>query len=627
MLRSASELKTRRPPPGQGEIMRRLPLLLTTLVFAAPARAEDGETAKDERSGLVIEVPEQWSRESAREKGSIKFAAIYDLNRTKYVIFSVETGPATGFDEGPWLANEKAGHAKLLKTTDTPWTTEPTMVGGVRATRYTVGGKTEQGADMRIRGCGFVHNDVFFRILEISSGGAHAEAADAIKAIWDAVKFEEANPFADEEKKEEEGSGEEEESSGGEDKEAPAEEAPKGESIVVEDKAGNFKVSVPAGWTLERTPQEDDGAGLRVVARRLAGEAEVAVMEIHRIRVLRADFFEQNEAGDAVEKAINGELKLFDRFYGEDYSKIARPQIDPRSGLGKGAKTCGFEVRAIPLAEEAKIEEAKKLIQRGDTSVTVPEFKEFVVRGRLAMLSPYIYVTFVWTARSLSDDEKLLAEINAFHDSFEFAMAEGMPPALESDTAPFGNTLADPKNAAERKATKVHEYKKGAKVAAALQFTYVLPPGFQEAERVKDPVTGGVTAIGDQWAVQIVAQDGNNGWVWIKVLALSSKGLPSNTGFEDKKKVFETWISNFESNARGAGKMPKKPEKIKIGSIDGDGCELEGKITGFTATELNMVTDMSGWRIQFEMKTRGTGSKTFAEGIKTFLKKFKAAKK
>jgi hypothetical protein len=605
--------------------MRRLPLLLTTLALAAPAFAQNAETAKDEQSGLVVQVPEQWSREPAREKGSVKFAAIYDLNRTKYVIFSVETGPATGFDEGPWLANEKASHGKLLKTADIPWTTEPVMVGGVRATRYTIGGKTEQGADLRIRGCGFVQNDYFFRIIEVSSGGAHAEAADAIKAIWEAVKFEEANPFAEEKK--EEGSGEEEKPAGEEAKESGGEEAPQEPAIVIEDKAGNFKVSVPPGWKLDRTPQEDDGVGLRLVARREAGGGDVAILEIHRIRVLRADFFEQNEAGDAVEKAINGELKLFDRYYGEDYYKVARPKIDTRQKFGGADKSCGYELRGLTLEEEAKIEEAKKLIQRGDTSVKVPEYKDIVIRGRLAMLSPFLYVTFVRTARGLSDDEKLVAEIDAFHGSFELATTEGMPPALESDTAPFGNTLADPQNAAERKGSRTHEYKKGAKVAAAIKFDYILPPGFQEAERVKDPANGGVAAIGDTWAVQVVAQDGNNGWVWIKVLARSSKSLPSNTSFEDKKKVFENWISNFESQARGAGRMPKKPEKVKVGSLDGDGCELEGRITGFTATEVNMVTDMSGWRIQFELKTRGTGSKTFADGIKTFLKRFKATKK
>jgi len=608
--------------------MRRLPLLLTTLVLAAPAPAGDDDAVKDPKSGLVVQMPEQWSRETQREKGSIKFSAIYDLTPTKYVLFNVETGPSTGFSEETWLAGEKAAVSKFLKSTDIAWTTEPVTVGGVRAVRYTVGGKanTDKGYDLRVRGCGFVQNDVFFRIQELSYNKAHEEAADALKAIWDAVRFEEANPFAEEKKEEGCGEGEEKKPENEDGAKEGGGEAPKGEPTVIEDKAGNLKVSIPPGWALDRAPQDDEGEGLRLFVRRELNGGDIGFLEVYRIRILHADFFEQNEAGDAVEKVLNDDIKIFERFFEEGSSKVIRPTIDARARLADADKSCGFEVRGLPLSEDAKIEEAKKLIARGDTSVKVPEFKEMVVRGRLAMLSPYIYVTIAWTPRSLSEDERILAEIAQIQDSFEFETAERAPPPLESDTGPFGNTTADAANATERKGSKTQEFKKGAKVAAAIQFDYILPPGFQDAEKVKDP-NGGIAAIGDTWAVQVVAQDGNNGWVWIKVLARSSKELGSNQSFEDKKKVFETWISNFESQARGAGRMPKKPEKVKVGNLDGDGCELEGKITGFHATEVNMVTDKSGWRIQFELKTRGSGAKTFADGIKTFLKRFKATKK
>ncbi len=608
--------------------MRRLPLLLLTVALAAPlgAQEEESERFEDKKSGLVVRMPDGWSRESSREKGSVKFAGLYDLTPTKYVLFTVETGPADAFDEAAWLASEKTSATKYLKSTDTPWTTEPVMIGGARAVRYTIGGKAnaEKEFDLRIRACGVVRNDVFFRVVELSYSRAHEEAADALKTIWEAVKFEEANPFAEDGK---EGGGGEEETTAEEGGGGATEEAPQGEPLVVEDKAGNFKIKLPPGWTLDRAPQEDDGAGLRVSARREAGGGEIGAIEVHRIRVLRAEFFDQNEAGDAVEKACNEEMRLFERWFEDGSAKVIRPTIDARAKLGAADKTCGYEVRGLPLSEEAKIEEAKKLIARGDTSVTVPEYKPIVLRGRLAMLSPYIYVTIVYARRGLEDDERFVTEVNQIHDSFEFESTEGMPPALETGGGPFGNTLADPKNAAERRQTKLHEFKRGAKVAAAIQFDYVLPPGFENAEQVRDPASGGVSAVGTQWAVQVVAQDGNNGWVWIKVLALSSKSLASNEKFQEKKKVFESWISNFEAQARGAGKMPKKPEKIKVGTLDGDGCDLAGKINGFTATEVNMVTDEAGWRIEFELKTRGTGSKTFADGIKTFMKKFRAAKK
>jgi len=602
--------------------MRRLPLLLITLALVAPARAEDDtQRVKDEQSGLVVEMPSQWSHESAREKGSVRFSALYDLTRSKYVLFQVETGPATDFVEAAWLDKEKESLTKFLKTVDIPWSTESTTVGGVTATCYTIGGKSEKGADLRFRGCGFLKNDYFFRIQEVSQGGAYADAADAIKAIWSAIKFEDPNPFATGDEKEEEGCGEEG-SSGGETKE----EAPKGEPIVIEDKSGNFKVSLPPGWSIDRAPQEDDGEGLRLVARRQAGGNDVAIIYFFRWAVRTSDFFEQNEAAEAVEKVLNGEIHFFDQFYGEGFHKTCRPQINTREDLGKARKSCGFEVRAITLEEEAKVREAEALVRRGDTSVTVPEYKDLVIRGRLAMLSPHVYCSAViFPMRAVADDENLLTEIATLQDSFEFASAKRKPPPLSSDTEPYGDTTADPKNAEERKGREMAEFKKGAKVAAAMQFDYVLPPGFQDAERVAAPT--GLYAKGDVNIIQVVAQDANNGWVWIRVTATSAKTLGSNEHFIERKKVFEEWISNFESQARGAGRMPKKPEKIKVGNIDGDGCDLEGEINGFHATEINMVTDTSGWRIHFELKTRGTGSETFADGIKTFMKKFRATKK
>jgi hypothetical protein len=442
-----------------------------------------------------------------------------------------------------------------------------------------------------------------------------------------AQEEEEDNPFGvEQEEEKEEGCGEEESAPAPAEKKAPGIEAAAGEPTVVEDKAGNFKVTLPPGWTLDRPPQEDEGTGLRLIARREAGGGDVANIQILRIQMLQAEFFDQNEPADAVEKVLNENMKLFDNFYGEGYSKSARPRIDTNKTLGDGARSCGYELRGRTLEEEAKIQEAETLVRRGDTSVKVPEFQDLVIRGRVAMLSPYLYVTLVNTARALSDDPTLLAELDAIHKSFALATAEGMPPPLESDSGSFGNTLADPKYAEERKAEKLHQFKQGAKVAAAMEFAYILPPGFVDAERVRDPL-GGIVAVGDTVALQVVAQDANNGWVWIRVLAQSSKSLPSNTQFIEKKKVFESWISNFESQARGTGRLPKKPQKIRVGSLDGDGCELEGKIAGFHATEVNMVTDKSGWRIEFELKTRGTGAKTFEEGIKTFLKKFRATKK
>lgn len=629
--------------------MRRLPLLLATLFLAAPVPAQEeeggGGTIRDKKSGLVVRMPDKWSRETAREKGGVKFAGMYDLTPSKYVLFVVETGPATGFDEAVWLGNEKTAAAKNLKSMDTPWTTEPVMIGGARAVRYTVGGKAnaEKGFDLRIRGCGLVRNDVFFKISELSYNRAHDEAADALKAMWEAVEFEEANPFAEEEK--EEGGGEEE-TPAEEGEAAGGGEAPKGEPLVIEDKVGKFKVTLPPGWSIAQAPDGNEENAIRVVAKRPGDDGtEVATFEIHRYRARNAELFASEEPGDVLLKVINEEVKLFEDAYGKESAASMRPEIDARSGLGGAEKACGYEVRGISLAEEAKVEDAKKLVARGDTSVTVPQFLPIVFRGRLAMISPYIFVTRAFFRRDLSDNEKLIEEHRQMVDSLEFTSMEAKPPPLDTgekakeegkvNVTPLGDTRADPANKTDRKVTKLNEYKQGDKVVAALKLEYVLPPGFQEVvapKGVMDPEQKALY-LGENLPLQVVAQDENNGWVWIRVTTRNLKSLAPAQGrqagekFEDKKTTFESWISNFESAALGAGKLPKKPVDVRVGNLTGDGCELEGKISKFRATQVNMVTIEGGWWIKFEMKTRGTGDKTFAGGIKTFLKKFKAAKK
>ncbi len=619
--------------------MRRLPLLLVTLALAAPAPAEDGTKVVDKKSGLVVQMPEQWSRESAREKGGVKFAGIYDLSAAKYVLFTVETGPATGFDEAVWLGNEKAAATKTLKSMETPWTTEPLMIGGARAVRYTVGGKAngEKEFELRIRGCGLVRNDVFFRISELSYSRAHDEAADALKAMWEAISFEEANPFAEEEEKKE-GGGEEETPAEGEDGGTPAQAA-----TIVEDKIGKFKISIPPGWTITHAPDDNEQNLMRLTAQRLSDDGnELGAFEIRRYRGGNAELFTNEEPGDVLIKVMNEEVKLFEDAYGPGSANSVKPEVDVRVQFGGADKACGYEVRAIPLDEEQKIEDAKKLVDRGDTSVTVPVFLPFVFRGRLAMISPYVFVTRAWFRRDLADNEKLVEEHRQMLDSLEFTSTAAKPPPLEIGqkegegiaTTPLGDTRADPANKSERKVSKLHEFKKSGKAVAALKLDFVVPPGFQEVVEpmgVIDPEERSLYA-GENVPLKIVAQDENNGWVMIRIFTRHLKSLAPQVGnkagekFEDKKTTFESWVGSFESASQGA-KIPKKPVDVRVGNLNGDGCELAGKINKFRATQLSMVTIEGGWWIKFEMKTRGTGAETFADGIKTFLKKFRATKK
>jgi hypothetical protein len=96
---------------------------------------------------------------------------------------------------------------------------------------------------------------------------------------------------------------------------------------------------------------------------------------------------------------------------------------------------------------------------------------------------------------------------------------------------------------------------------------------------------------------------------------------------QDIKQVHEGWVSNFTSKARGTGKIKQKPEKLKLGNVNGKGVRLEGTIDGFDATELNVVDDQHGWRLQAQVWTMATGGATFEKEMKTFIKSFRIKKK
>jgi len=598
--------------------MRRFLLFLAALLLAAPIRAQEDdegvETIVDKRSGLRIAMPLGWAREDAREKGSVRFAAMYDLSRDRYVLFTVESGSAMGFDEASWLDNEKASAAKFLKSIDTPWSTEAVTVGGEKATRYTIGGKAnaEQDYNLRVRACGVVNGDTFFRIMELSFNKVHEDedVASAIDTMWKAVSFQEADPFAEE--GEEDGGG----VAGGAD-------TPAGEPVVIDDTEGNFKITAPPGWSIERAPPDDEEGQLRVVLMRRSPEGDdLAGLEIFRIRWGNSETFVLEEPGDFLLNQVTKDMAFFEPYYEEGSGRIIRPQVDVRTQLGGAEKSCSYEIRARRLSEDAKIEEAQKLIDRGDPNAKLPVIPELVIRGRMAMISPHIYIArCIFLRRDMSDNEKLVDEYRSIMDSWEFESTKAKPPQLQGKDGPLGDTRADPANKEDRKISREIEAKAGTKVLATLKLSYVVPAGFQEADVVQG------RAVSEEWPLQIVAQDENNGWVTIRMYAKHQRTLPPRTVFDDKKQVFETWISNFESRARGTGKMPKKPEKVRIGNLSGEGCELEGKIDKFHASEVDLVTDTSGWRIIVEIETRGTGATTFEEGIKTFRKRLRASKK
>jgi len=604
-------------------------LLTTVLVLAPMARSGEPERFTDPETGLTIRVPEGWGRDAGREHGSVRFAGIYDLAPTKYVLFTVETGPARGFEPEAWLQVERAGAEKWLARVDEPFEADPgATVAGGQATSYVIGGqaKTEgEPYDLHIRCSGMVRKGRFVRICEVSYNKAHIATGKPLDRMWEGVSFQEdpGLQIGDGEEPQE-GCGEDESEGCGED-EKPAEEAkpeePQGIDLTpppgmkpetVEDKIGNFKLTLPAGWMVDIVPQEDPEIVQRLNAvRNTASAGDVMRIEVFRFTSTRSETFTIDTPGDLL-KVLTEEHKFFEPYFGEGSATVVRPRVDASVNLGGLAKSSAFEFRSITMQEQAKINEAQKLRARGDKTAVVPEYKPMVVRGRIALLSPHIYVARVSFRRDAADDPGVIAECKQLLDSWEFLSSSRKPPPLQFGGEVIGDTKADPALAKERDAEHVHETK-GTKTYR-LKMKFKVPPGFQLIEK----------GLGADASIALVAQDENNNWVEIQFFHLNANAAgEEHKQLVSKKQVAEGWKSNWESKARGV-KMPVKPRSVKLGPIRGDGYDsVEGTVADFRGTFTAVLMDSKGWRTQVEMETRGDGDKVFEDGIKDFFKSLK----
>jgi hypothetical protein len=234
-----------------------------------------------------------------------------------------------------------------------------------------------------------------------------------------------------------------------------------------------------------------------------------------------------------------------------------------------------------------------------------------VVRGRLGLLSPAVYVAVARFRTDMADDPDLLKEFNRALDSWEFLVGEPIPPALQVNGEEFGDTTADPANQKERKDSAV--FQATGRKTYRCQNEFVLPPGFQ---RIKN--------IGPSAAAGIVAQDAKHNSVEIYILHQSWAALSEqNKVPADKGVEFASWKSNWETKAKNT-KIPKDTKKFRLGNLSGEGYQnLEGTIDNFGATFTGLLEDKSQWRTMITIETRAKGDVVFADGIKKFLKSWK----
>jgi hypothetical protein len=584
--------------------------LLICSVFLVPAQAEE-ETFVDDGSALVVRMPAGWTRDHHRENGGIRFAGIYELAPTRYALFTVETGPANGFRSSAWLNAEEAQLSTALERVVAPFQPDHAFeLGGKPAPCYSVAGKGP-GYDVRIRASALVHDGRLYRVSEHSYNDAHAAGGRDLERIWQGISFQEGGGDAFQDDDDQEGYEDDGEEAG---ESAVDVSPPEGaEPQKIEDKEGNFTLTLPPGWEITREPQPE--SVLRLAARRQVADGSVSMaLRVLRITSPRAETFTISSPTDVL-KGFTEDNKFFEQYYGEGSAREVRPEVREDILLGEADKSGEFEFRSITVQEQIQVNKAQKLRNRGDKTVEVPEYKPIVVRGRLAMLSPNIYYVIVDFRRAVADHPEVIAEYKKIVDSWKFIEAAERPPPLAvPGVGLLEDTTADPANAKARKGSLVH-IQKGHKIYK-LKVDFAIPPGFQRIEK-----------LGPNVSLMAVAQDKRNNWVRILIYHANSNALgEQNKRYPPKKQQYLEWKSNWESKARGV-KMKPKAGKVAFGRMRGDGYDnVVGTVEKFRGTFSALLFDKSGWRTFIEMETRGEGEEVFESEIKQFFKSLKFKK-
>lgn len=550
-------------------------------------------------TGLKLDVPEGWTRDYQREKGTVKFAAVFDVAPSKLVYFTVEAAPAAGFGADDWLDAQKAAKKKMLKEISKEFAPDrEKRIGDLDAVGFSCAGtrvlrKDHPAVPVRYRVYGVVSGDVFFQFTELSVNGAHEGCAEELKDIWDGISFQAAE--------------------GGEGGVGGGLGATEGKPTAVEDKPGNYKATLPPGWVVEREAPLEEDTRLRMVFSRKVDDSTVAVIRVFKVQLNNPRLFHSGTPNDVLQD-LSKNWKLFESYYGEGSADAVIPDMDEGIGFGGASKAGGYEIRNITMEEQANIAAAEQKIRKGIKGVEVPKYKPLVIRGRLAMISPNIYVTVVSFARSLADDANLVGEVDKIHESFEFLVTEALPPPLSVMGNEIGDTTKDPANAKARKKEKTRDIK-GRKIYR-IEYKFVVPEGWAV----------NMDKGGDR-AFMVYAQDARNSWITVVVACVNHKQASEERKEYPKDTQFNTWKSNWTGKARGA-KIPSKPQKFALGKARGEGYKLlEGSVNGFDATFSAVLSDKfpgKGWRTFIEVETRGAGHEVFADGLKTFLKSLKA---
>ncbi|MHC4938372.1 MAG: hypothetical protein ACYTHK_05335 [Planctomycetota bacterium] len=558
--------------------------VLVTLLVTATALA--GEVV-DASSGVKIKHSDDWERVSENEQGSRKIVMVHRVERGKYVMFVVQTGTADNFNADQWIENEKKSIQSQLSDVGEMKVDKERRIDGRTATGFTVSAKSKD-RPLRIRAYIVRNGPKVVVLQEWSYHGAHEAIGEAtLKEFWDGIAFQEAQTEV------------------GEGQEGSAAES-------VEDTEGNYKIKKPAGWDqIRAAPTEAKSVDRTAYLRRSEDGGTVMYFDILRFEARDPSVFKQSP-GEVIEDfAKRG---LFTQFYGANSESMVMQsmRIDESHRLGAADSTAGYEISSRTMQQIAETREAEKKKAKGIKGVEVPDFKPKVIRGRIALLSPHIYIVRCEFRADVAGNAKLKAEYDKFVESFEFLQSGAKPPKLTLGPENIGDTMSDPANKKTRKGKKV--FRATGKKSYQVEISYKLPPGFIVIPKA---INRSVTSI------YIVAQDSKNRWFKLELYHLHKQALAQKNQQPQEKDVeFESWKSNWESKARG--KSIKKTDKWTIGGVKFEGYkELEGDVEGWAGTFTAGLGDAKGWRHFIEIETRGGFAEEYKKQVKAVLKGIK----
>jgi hypothetical protein len=569
--------------------------LLAPLAVALPAFA--GE-AVDKSSGTTISHSDEWRREPHVEQGSRKISLARPVEKGQFVRLIVEVGSADGFNADQWLEGENKSLGEQLTDVAKFQVDKSKLIGGLASTGYSTTAKIKD-QDLRLRTYIVQRGPRVVVFREFSFNGAHEKLGDeAIEKLWSGISFGEAVA---------------EVGDGTPQAGAEAGGMAAGEPIAIEDKLGNVKFTVPAGWSQMHPTPTDENQLIRGVFNRDDENGD---------RAMQVAVFRWEERNPAMFKRAPVEIvemlvkrRVFSPYFGDDSEAtlIRALRVDESKRLGSADVTCGFTVSSRTMKQMEAVREAQDKQRKGIKGVVVPEFEPTVVRGRVAILSPHIYLLYGQFRSDVASNEKLMAEWNKLVESFDLISSKPMPPALAVGRGSVGNTMEDP--ALQKEREEEIEHSQRGRQLHEIKFEIELPPGFKIVENSHQ----------GQLIMVVVAQDAQNRWFKMTLQAVSKRAANETKGgnvqldwsFDTE---LESWKSNWESKARGA-KVPRKAQTVKIGNIKGKGYkELKGEVEGWPGTFMACVGDEEQWRCIIEVEMRGGFAKEYRKPVKKLLR-------